>query len=129
MPGSLGEMGINTKAVPGIQELLFDVYGGFMLQVLEKINGIVWGVPALLLSVGVGLYLSVQTGFLQLRMFPEACRLFIKNLRTKNTDENGVSPYRALCTALAATVIVTVRRTPSFVCFGGVPDDLRVRAY
>ena len=97
-------MGINTKAVPGIQELLFDVYGGFMLQVLEKINGIVWGVPALLLIVGVGLYLSVQTGFLQLRMFPEACRLFIKNLRTKNTDENGVSPYRALCTALAATV-------------------------
>ena len=54
-----------------------------MLQVLEKVNGIVWGVPALLLIVGVGLYLSVQTGFLQLRMFPEACRLFIKNLEIK----------------------------------------------
>lgn len=74
-----------------------------MEGVLEGINRFVWGVPALLLIVGVGLYYTVRTGFAQFSMFPAALRHFAQMFRRKNrTGEN--SPYRALCTALAATV-------------------------
>ena len=74
------------------------------MQFMEKVNNFVWGVPALLLIIGVGMYLSIRTGFAQLRLFPKALLLFIKTFNIRNKDPNGVSPYRALCTALAATV-------------------------
>lgn len=75
-----------------------------MLLFMEKINAFVWGVPALLLILGTGIYLSLRTGFAQLRLFPKALRLFVKTLLLKNRQQGGISPYRALCTALAATV-------------------------
>ncbi len=74
-----------------------------MTEILEKINSVVWGVPALVLILGVGLYLSVRTGFSQIRLFPAAFRSFLTQFRSKNA-KNGISPRQALCTALAATV-------------------------
>ena len=75
-----------------------------MLDLMEKLNALVWGVPTLLLITGVGLYLSIRTGFMQLRLFPQAVKLFLKTFTARNKTPNAVSPYRALCTALAATV-------------------------
>ncbi len=74
-----------------------------MTEILEKINGIVWGVPALVLILGVGLYLSVRTGFAQIRLFPRALQAFFGQFRQEKTA-GGISPRQALCTALAATV-------------------------
>ena len=65
---------------------------------LEKINGFLWSVPVLGLILGTGLWLSLRTGFVQIRLFPAACREFRKRLRNRD------SGFRALCTALAATV-------------------------
>lgn len=75
-----------------------------MLEFLEQLNGFVWGVPALFTILGVGLYLSVRTGFLQIRMFPHAMKHFIDQFRKSNTKDFGISSYKAVCTALAATV-------------------------
>lgn len=74
-----------------------------MTNILECIHAIVWGVPALVLILGAGLYLSVRTGFAQLRFFPKALKLFVKRLFGEDKTE-GVSSFQALCTALAATV-------------------------
>ena len=70
---------------------------------LETLNRFVWGAPTLLLILGAGLYLSFRTGFAQIALFPRAFRSFFANLRSGG-EENGVSPFQALCTALAATV-------------------------
>ncbi len=72
-----------------------------MIVILDAVNKLVWGIPALILILSVGLLLSVRTGWAQFRLFPKALRSFFKP-DTKPTD--GISPYRALCTALAATV-------------------------
>lgn len=74
-----------------------------MLDFLEKVNSFVWGIPALILILGVGLYLSVRTGFAQFRFLPKALRAFGRQF-SKKSNTGGISPYRALCTALAATV-------------------------
>ncbi len=74
-----------------------------MAQLLQHLYNAVWGIPALVLILGVGLYLSIRTGFAQLRLFPKACRDFWRRLRDRG-DGSGVSPFQALCTALAATV-------------------------
>lgn len=77
-------------------------YGGVCL-ILEKINAFVWGVPALTLLLGVGIYLTVKTDFVQFRLLVPSLRVMLQQLRGKGGQE-GTSPFRALCTALAATV-------------------------
>ena len=67
-----------------------------MAEILEKINALVWGVPALAAILGVGLYLAVRTRFVQLRLFPEASMRFWRMLRGKE----GKSSFRCLCTHL-----------------------------
>ena len=74
------------------------------LELLEKINHLVWGVPALLGILIVGIYLTFRTKFVQFRLFPRAFSEFFRNLRGGKTEEGDVSPFQALCTALAATV-------------------------
>ena len=76
-----------------------------MVEFLKRLNGFVWGVPALVLILGVGLFISIFTGFAQIRLFPRVLREFFAKLTGKNKPQaGGVSPYQALCTALAATV-------------------------
>lgn len=74
-----------------------------MLQLLESVNRFVWGIPALILILGVGLYLTVSTNFGQFRLFPMALRRLWDAFRKKDSEE-GISSSQALCTALAATV-------------------------
>jgi AGCS family alanine or glycine:cation symporter len=75
-----------------------------MIEVLQTVNGIVWGAPALILILGVGFFLSIRTGFAQITLFPKAMRSFLDKFRRKDVNSDGVSPMQALCTALAATV-------------------------
>lgn len=75
-----------------------------MIKFLETINRFVWGVPALILILGVGIYLTIRTGFAQITLFPRAMRVFLGRLFNRNAKENGVTSFQALCTALAATV-------------------------
>ena len=75
-----------------------------MLYLLDRINHIVWGVPALLLILGVGVYFTVRTGCLQIRMLPRALKQFFDQFRLRNYSDGQISSYKAVCTALAATV-------------------------
>ena len=74
------------------------------MNILEIMNGIVWGAPALILILGVGICLSISSRFAQIRLFPAALRSFLAKLRPGRTEEGALSPFQALCTALAATV-------------------------
>ena len=74
-----------------------------MHELLEKVNAIVWGPPLIILTLCIGLYISLSTGFVQIRLLPKALKAFFSQFKRKN-ESSGVSSYRALCTALAATV-------------------------
>lgn len=74
-----------------------------MVNFIETLNGFLWGIPLMLLIASVGLYLTIKSNFLQIRLFPKAMQTLVSSLR-RNENDSGVSPYRALCTALAATV-------------------------
>ena len=79
------------------------------MELLVKINSIlnnfIWGVPAMVCIIGVGLYLSFRTGFLQIRKFPYALRCTIGRMfKKKEASDGAITPFQAVCTALAATV-------------------------
>ena len=58
-----------------------------MLRILEYINGFVWGIPALLLILGIGIYLSVRTSFLQIKMLPRAFGFFFSKFNKKDKTQ------------------------------------------
>lgn len=80
-----------------------------MLATIESINtmvnNFVWGVPAMICIIGVGLYLSFNTRFIQLRKFAYAINTTIgKAFHRTKAAKGATTPFQALCTALAATL-------------------------
>ena len=80
-----------------------------MLALIKEINSVVnnfiWGVPAMTCIIGVGLVLSIRTGFLQIRKFPYAMKVTIGRMfKKKEAADGAMTPFQAVCTALAATV-------------------------
>lgn len=70
---------------------------------LDKVGGIIWGPPLLILLVGTGIYLTFRLGLIQLRLLPYALKLvFTKNQDKKS--EGDITHFQALMTAMAATV-------------------------
>ena len=64
-----------------------------MLQTIESINNVVnnfiWGVPAMICIIGVGLYLSLRTGFVQIRKFPYALKTTLGRIFKKKEASDG----------------------------------------
>lgn len=80
-----------------------------MLETFEKINSavnsFVWGIPAMVCIIGVGLLLSIRTGFIQFRKFGYTFKVTLGRIFHKKEAANGsITPFQAVCTALAATV-------------------------
>lgn len=75
-----------------------------MEQAINIMNSIVWGIPVLALIVISGIYLTVSSRFAQFRLLPFAIRRFIHSIKSTSQNIDGITGYRALCTALAATV-------------------------
>lgn len=71
----------------------------------QAVNNFIWGVPAMACIIGVGLWLSIRTGFLQIRKFPYAIKTTLGRMfRKKDASDGTITPFQAVCTALAGTV-------------------------
>ena len=80
-----------------------------MLHTIETINnavnGFVWGVPAMICILGVGLYLSIRTGFIQFRKLRFSMKMTLGKIFSQSEAKDGaLTPFQAVCTALASTV-------------------------
>ncbi len=80
-----------------------------MLETFEKINsavnGFVWGVPAMVCIIGVGLLLSIRTRFIQFRKFGYTFKVTLGRIfHKKEASDGSITPFQAVCTALAGTV-------------------------
>lgn len=78
-------------------------------RVNDTINGVVWGVPALVLLIGTGILMTVLTRFFQFRRFGHMWKTTIGGLFSNHhirhsNDKNSISQFQALCTALSATI-------------------------
>ncbi len=74
-----------------------------MLQLLEAVGGVVWGLPLIILLVGTGLYLTLLLRGLQFRELGHSLWLALVK-RKEEGAEGDISHFQALMTALAATV-------------------------
>ena len=72
-----------------------------MLEILNEIDAFVWGPPLLVLLVGTGILLTFRLKLLQVFKLPQALGLIFS---AKDDGSGDVNSFKALCTALAATV-------------------------
>ena len=75
--------------------------GAKIAEIIQIIDGAIWGVPLMVAIMGTGLFLSCRLGFLQFRKLGRALKFAVKN---EESDEGDVTSFGALCTALAATI-------------------------
>ena len=76
-----------------------------IIKINQAVNGFIWGVPAMICIIGVGLLLSVRTRFIQVRKFGAPMKNTIGKIFDKTQAKDGsMSPFQAVCTALAGTV-------------------------
>ncbi|MGM9618786.1 MAG: alanine/glycine:cation symporter family protein [Oscillospiraceae bacterium] len=79
------------------------------MEMIANINGavnnFVWGIPAMILIVGTGVYMSIGTGFKQFTRLGYVLKNTVgKAFSRRESAEGSVTPFQAMCTALAATV-------------------------
>ena len=76
-----------------------------IVTVNSAVNGFVWGVPAIVCIIGAGILLTLRTRFVQFRRFGYAIRATLGKLfRKDDAGKGAITPFQAVCTALAATV-------------------------
>ena len=91
-----------------------------MTDALLSVHDAIWGIPMLLLILGIGIGLTYATGYAQITLFPRALAVFFRKFRSRNPHREGVSPFRALCTALGATVGTgNIIGVAGAICLGG----------
>lgn len=78
-------------------------------EINDIVNGLVWGIPALILLIGTGVLMTILTKFFQFTHFGHTMKetigsLFKKKDILKNDDKHSISQFQALCTALSATI-------------------------
>ena len=74
-------------------------------DVNSSVNNFIWGVPSMICIVGVGLWLLIRNRGVQFTKFGYAFKhTFGRIFNKKETSEGAISPFQAVCTALAGTV-------------------------
>lgn len=71
-----------------------------MQSFVDSINGIIWSPFLVYLCLGAGLFYSILTRFVQVRMFTEMWKLLFSG----NSSESGISSFQALAVSLSGRV-------------------------
>ena len=80
-----------------------------VLDVLNQIDSFVWGPPLLILLVGTGILLTYRLRLLQIFQLKKALSLIFS---AENKGSGDIDSFKALCTALAATVVILLGLLP-----------------
>ncbi|AEY00878.1 alanine symporter family protein [Oceanimonas sp. GK1] len=87
-----------------------------MNELVNAINGYIWSLPLIYLCLGVGLYFSLRTRFLQVRHIKEMVRLMFQG----NSSAAGISSFQALALSLSGRVGTgNIAGVATAITFGG----------
>lgn len=87
-----------------------------MSEIISFLNGLIWSKALIYLCLGVGLYFSIRTRFMQVRGFREMIRLMVAGQKSTS----GVSSFQALAMSLSGRVgIGNIAGVATAITFGG----------
>ena len=71
--------------------------------VVSAINNVLWSYVLIVVLVGCGIYFTLSTHFVQLRLLPEMLRLLTEGIG-KKTEGDAISSFQAFCVSTASRV-------------------------
>ena len=71
--------------------------------VVNEVNNVLWSYVLIAVLVGCGLWFTLSTKFVQLRMLPEMIRLLTEGIG-KKTEGKAISSFQAFCVSTASRV-------------------------
>ena len=87
-----------------------------MEDFVHTLNAVIWSPALVAFCLGAGLFFSIKSRFVQLRLIPEMWRLLFQ----KKEDEIGLSSFQALSLTLAGRVGTgNIAGVATAICFGG----------
>lgn len=87
-----------------------------MQSIVETLNSYIWSPYLIYLALGAGLFFSILTRFVQVRLFKEMWRLLLSG---KSSDQ-GISTFQALAVSLSGRVgIGNIAGVAAAIGFGG----------
>ena len=79
-----------------------------MLKTIEAVNSVVnnfiWGIPAMICIIGVGLLLTIKTKFLPIRLFPDMVKALTANNKNGKDEKSSLSSLQTLIVSTATRV-------------------------
>lgn len=75
---------------------------GFLQKFLDFSNGILWGYLLIYLLLGAGVYFTIRTGFVQIRLFTRGIQEMLSG--TKHGRPGDITPFQAFATGMASRV-------------------------
>ncbi len=86
-------------------------------DIIDKVDSWVWGWVLIILILAAGIWLTVRTGFVQVKHLGKALKFMVKN---EESGEGEVTSFGALCTALSATIGTgNIVGVATAICLGG----------
>ena len=82
-----------------------EAVSNFLLPIVQKINMYLSDYILIFLLVGIGLFYTIRTRFVQIRCFGEGMKKVFGNIKLRGGKSgSGLSSFQALATAIAAQV-------------------------
>jgi AGCS family alanine or glycine:cation symporter len=75
-----------------------------ILKIVASINTYLWNYILVFLLIGLGIFFTIKTKFVQIRCFGEGCRNVFGKMIDKSKNANGISSFQSFATAVAAQV-------------------------
>ena len=73
-------------------------------EIVETLNGILWGNLLIIPLIILGIYFSIRTGFVQFTYFKEMISLLGDGIRKSSNPSGGISSFQAFCISTASRV-------------------------
>jgi len=68
----------------------------YLFDLINTLNGIVWGLPMIIMILGTGLYLQIRLRFMPIRKIAQGFRMIWKSRAPGAAAAGEISPFAAL---------------------------------
>ena len=73
-------------------------------SLVDAVNNILWSYVLIVVLVGCGIWFTLSTKFVQLRMLPEMLRVLTEGIGSKGSGKEAISSFQAFCVSTASRV-------------------------
>ncbi|MDY6269298.1 MAG: alanine/glycine:cation symporter family protein [Selenomonadaceae bacterium] len=73
-------------------------------SLVDAINNVLWSYVLIIVLVGCGIWFTLSTRFVQLRLLPEMLRVLTEGIGSKGAGKDAISSFQAFCVSTASRV-------------------------